>query len=91
MSLRLFFLDFLRSPLRMGSVVPSGRALARAMVDCARISPGHSVVELGAGTGAFTQAIVERCPDSTLTAFEISPVLGEVLVRRFPSVKVVVA
>lgn len=91
MSFQLFLKDVLTHPLRMGAVAPSGRDLARLMVDAARIEDEHTVVELGAGSGSFTREIVGRHPESPLFAFEISPRLGDELIRSFPSAKVVVA
>ena len=91
MSVQLFFKDVLINPLQMGAVAPSGRELARAMVDTARIEDDHTVVELGAGSGSFTREIVQRHPNCPLFVFEISPRLGQELTNRYPSAKVVVA
>lgn len=54
-----FFRSFLAHPLRVASLVPSGKQLARAIA--AEIDPrqGGAVLELGPGTGAVTQAILE--------------------------------
>jgi phospholipid N-methyltransferase len=91
MSTFLFLRSAQRNPLRIGAIVPSSQALARAMVDLARIQDGQVVAELGAGTGAFTQEIVVRHPGSRLIAFEICPRLGADLAERFRGVKVVAA
>ena len=57
----VFFREFVRAPLRTASVVPSSRALAVAMVPPFPRAAGEGccpvVVELGPGTGAFTQLI----------------------------------
>ncbi len=54
-----FLLAWLRDPLRIAAVAPSGRALARLMT--AEISSKSGpVVELGPGTGPFTRALLER-------------------------------
>lgn len=91
MSFRLFLRDVLTNPLQMGAVVPSSRALARAIVQAADIQTRQTVVELGAGDGAFTREIVDRHPESPLVAFEISPQLGAELRNRFASATIVVA
>ncbi len=91
MSTLLFLRDVVRSPIQMGAVVPSSRHLARAMVDEARIGPDDVVVELGAGSGAFTKEIVERHPSNPLLVFELSATLAESLVANFPSAKVAAA
>ena len=89
MSTLLFLRDVARNPARMGSVVPSSARLAQAMADCADIQPGHVVVELGAGTGAFTRELVERHPRNRLVVFEVSATLAGPLERSFPTVTVV--
>lgn len=91
MSTWLFFQSAIRNPWQMGSIVPSSRSLARAMVDLAGIGEGHRVVELGAGNGSVTRELVERHPGIPLLAFEICPGLGADLARGFPSVRVVTA
>lgn len=91
MSFRIFLRDVLANPLQMGAVVPSSRALAGTIVRYADIRAQHTVVELGAGNGAFTRKILDRHPESPLFAFEISPQLGMDLRERFPLATIVVA
>jgi phospholipid N-methyltransferase len=86
-----FLRDVVRDPLRMGSIVPSSSALARAMVDEAAIGPGAGVLELGAGSGAFTRELVERHPDAQIVAVELSADLAAGLAARFPAVEVLAA
>ncbi len=55
----LFLSRWFRNPLRTGSVVPSGRPLAEAL---ARQVDGRTegmVIELGAGTGIVTEALID--------------------------------
>lgn len=82
----VFLLRWLRYPTRVGAVTPSGRALAAAMVRPVDWSkPGH-VVELGAGMGAFTRALLEKAPSTDrLLVVERDPVFFARLQRRFPS------
>jgi phosphatidylethanolamine/phosphatidyl-N-methylethanolamine N-methyltransferase len=88
----MFFQRFLRYPWRVGAVAPSSGALARQMVAPVPGTGHPVVVELGPGTGAFTDAI-QRCLGGRgyHLAVEIDPVFAGVLRRRFPSVDVVVA
>jgi phospholipid N-methyltransferase len=79
-----FVATAIRHPAQTGAIVPSSASLARAMVDAAAIRPGHRVVELGAGNGAFTREVVQRHPESPLAIFEISPTFAECLRRAFP-------
>src|SRR5258708_35538491 len=57
----LFLKRWLRRPLAMGAVMPSGRLLAAAMAKTTKAvlegRPGQ-VVELGAGTGEVTKALL---------------------------------
>jgi len=52
-----FFYKFLKSPKRVGSVTPSSIFLANAMLKNVDWDTTQSIVELGAGTGAFTGLI----------------------------------
>lgn len=54
-----FIAAWLRSPLKMGAALPSSRSLARAMAAQVDIARDGSIVELGAGTGMMTQALLE--------------------------------
>ena len=57
-----FLLNFLRHPLRNASVVPSSRLASRSMLEGLDLSAMRYVVELGPGTGCFTQELLERLP-----------------------------
>ena len=54
-----FFQAWLKNPLRVAAVVPSGKALAQLITS--EISPDTGpVIELGPGSGAFTRALIDR-------------------------------
>lgn len=73
-------------PAMVGALLPSSRGLARAM---AREADGAElVVELGAGTGAITEALRERQPLRPMVAVELQPELAAHLATRFPDVDV---
>jgi phosphatidylethanolamine/phosphatidyl-N-methylethanolamine N-methyltransferase len=81
---------FLREPLAVGSLWPSSPSLARAVVNGCEFRPGEIVVELGPGTGAFTELLHERLDGrGQLMAVEISPAHIKLLRRRFPSCRVI--
>lgn len=80
-----FLREFLRDPVRLGAVAPSGRQLARQMVDAANIDDGQVVVELGAGTGPMTSEILARGLDIRFLALEPNPTLAGLLRARFPT------
>ncbi|WP_243706117.1 class I SAM-dependent methyltransferase [Micromonospora sp. KC721] len=88
----LFLGRFLQNPRRVGAVAPSSSRLAwRATVPVP--DTGHPVVvELGPGTGAFTELIQRRLGGRGChLALEVDPVFTALLRRRFPMVDVVAA
>ncbi|MGC1550839.1 MAG: methyltransferase domain-containing protein [Rhodanobacter sp.] len=86
-----FFKQWLKNPLRMASVVPSGRQLAQMMV-AAMPQDARHVVELGAGTGAITEALLRHGVAPTqLLAIEMNATLHDLLLRRFPETHVLCA
>jgi phosphatidylethanolamine/phosphatidyl-N-methylethanolamine N-methyltransferase len=85
----VFLKAWLKSPLRVGAIAPSGERLARTM---ARVVPRRSilpVVELGGGTGSITAALVRRIEAERLIVLERDPELARHLRRKFPAVTVV--
>lgn len=90
-SLALFGREVMQNPGPMGAAFPSSPALARKMASLAHDVDGFSgfVVELGAGTGAITAAILEaKVPEERLIALERSPTLARALQKRFPKLRV---
>ena len=79
----LFFRQWLRSPKSMGSVIPSSRVLARAVAAEVAWQPGQYVVELGGGTGAISQGLIERgIPRDHLIVIELDTALHAYLKER---------
>ena len=77
----------------MGAVVPSGRllaeAMARATLSAMAGREGH-VVELGAGTGHVTKALLAAgIPAERLAPVERDPELAAFLRRHFPGLRIV--
>jgi phosphatidylethanolamine/phosphatidyl-N-methylethanolamine N-methyltransferase len=84
---RLFLSRFIRHPLKVGAVLPSSQALAEAMADQVDVKRKGQVLELGAGTGIVTQALLEAgLPPEKLTILERDGKLHRLLERRFPGV-----
>ncbi|MBB3236913.1 class I SAM-dependent methyltransferase [Phyllobacterium endophyticum] len=54
-----FFQAWLKNPLRVAAIAPSGRALASLITSETSHDTGP-VIELGPGTGAFTRALIAR-------------------------------
>src|SRR3984957_4071174 len=55
-----FLRSWIEKPLHMGAVMPSGRMLARTMAQYVDVESDAPVVDLGHGTGAITNALIER-------------------------------
>jgi len=86
----VFFKHWLRSPKSMGSIIPSSMWLARAIAAEVAWQPGSHVIELGGGTGAITQGLLERgIPASNLVVVELETNLHTYLAGRYPDVTVV--
>ena len=84
----LFLRAGLRRPRRLGAVAPSGRALAHLITSEIAADKGP-VIELGAGTGAFTRALLRRgVPEAQLVLVEADPHFARVLETRFPAARV---
>ncbi|WP_436535546.1 class I SAM-dependent methyltransferase [Actinoplanes sp. HUAS TT8] len=75
---------FLRHPLLTGAVAASSPALARMMTAGIGPEQARTVVELGPGTGVFTDAIRRRvAPGTRIVAVELNGHLAEQLTRRY--------
>lgn len=85
-----FFRNLRRRPRNTGAFLPSGPALAKVMA--LSIDPGIDgpVLELGPGTGVFTQALLENgvTPDR-LVLIEYNADFVRFLRKRFPGVTVI--
>jgi len=84
----LFMGQVLRRPHQIVALAPSSRFLCAEMA--ARIDPsGGPVIELGAGTGNITQAILDRgvAPED-LHSIEMNPEFCDRLRARFPGLNV---
>jgi phospholipid N-methyltransferase len=81
--LRRFFWNWVQDPLAIGAVVPSGRTLAKLMVN--GLHPGTRVMELGAGTGTVTRAILDSGVEQRdLYLVERNDSFARLLRQRFP-------
>lgn len=83
---------FLRSPNTVGAIAASGRTLALGMVRDLPTDRPLNIVELGPGTGPFTNAIVQRVhPDSKILAIDREPTFVDWIKGRWPTVDCVCA
>jgi phosphatidylethanolamine/phosphatidyl-N-methylethanolamine N-methyltransferase len=84
-----FWRAFLANPLRVASPVPSGPALARAIAAAVEARTPGAVLELGAGSGAVTAALLARgIAPADLIAIEYAPDFCAHLRQRFAGLTV---
>lgn len=87
----LLLRELIRDPGEMGTICPSSGALSGRMASSVPQSLFESgfFVELGAGTGPVTEALLKRgMPPGRLIVVEKSQKLAEALAERFPNVNV---
>jgi phosphatidylethanolamine/phosphatidyl-N-methylethanolamine N-methyltransferase len=88
-SLKVFFKEWLRQPLKVAAIAPSMPPLGRFMA--AQISsPDGLVLELGPGTGPLTQEILNHGikPDK-LVLVERNENLANFMRKKFPDVRTI--
>lgn len=90
---RFNLLDFARqtikTPATIGAIAPSSKYVARRVVSVANLTAAKTVVELGSGTGVFTEQIVQKLRgDSTFFALELNQAFVQATKNRCPEVPV---
>jgi len=86
----MFFRRWLANPLQMGSIVPSSDALCRRIVRQTKRAGDELIVELGAGTGVISRALLAGgIPAKRLHVVEIVPDMADHLRRVLPGVTVI--
>jgi len=86
----VFLQEWFANPQRTGAVAPSSPRLAAAMARWLPADPESYVLELGPGTGAVTQALLDRgLREDRLVAIEKNPKLARLLRKRFPCAQII--
>lgn len=81
----IFWKEFFRLPHVTGAIAPSSKHLAKVMVEQADVRNADRVIELGPGTGVFTESILEaKRPDARFVAVEFNENFVQDLKGRFP-------
>ena len=85
-----FLRTWIEKPLHVGAVMPSSKNLARTMAQFVDPDSRGPIVELGPGTGAITNALIERGVDpAQLVLVEYNPGFCALLRDRYPTATVV--
>jgi phosphatidylethanolamine/phosphatidyl-N-methylethanolamine N-methyltransferase len=78
-----------KSPMRIGGMFPSSRGLARAMAAEVDLSDEGMIIELGAGTGVVTHALMEAgVPPERLLVIEREEAMLKILYSQFPTLSI---
>ncbi len=86
----LFFRRWIANPLKVGALLPSAPALARLLARNVEIGPDDAVIEIGAGTGSITKALLEAgIPRERLFVIEIDSDMYGYLRKQFPQVEII--
>ena len=79
----------MRNPGEIGAICPSSERLAEAIVSDVALESAATILEIGPGTGVFTEKILERKrPDAKFFAIELNESLSEKLRERFTELSV---
>ena len=85
-----FSRELLRTPRQIGAIYPSSKRLGQAMAEVIDLTDDRLVIELGAGTGSITQALLQRGVQANrLIVLERSQRLAHGLRQRFPMLMVI--
>ena len=86
----LFFRRWIAHPLKVGALLPSSPFLARLVARHTRIGDDDVVVELGAGTGAVTKALLNAgIPRERLFVVEIDADMCTYLRKWYPQAQII--
>jgi len=84
-----FIRSWIEKPIATGAVMPSGRMLARTMARYVDPDTEGPVIELGPGTGAVTEALIEHGVDpARLVLIEFNATFCRLLRTKFPQATV---
>jgi phospholipid N-methyltransferase len=80
----LFFGEFLRHPVMIGSIIPTSRRTIEGMLSKVDWPNTKVFVEYGPGVGTFCDDILDRLPDDgTLLVIDTNPVFIDYLRRKY--------
>jgi phospholipid N-methyltransferase len=82
------FKHFVKKPGEIGAICPSSPRLAKTIISEIDIEKASNVVEIGPGTGIFTEAIIPNLrPDANFFVVELNSDLHSFFQKKFPEIK----
>lgn len=82
------FKHFVKKPGEIGAICPSSSVLARTIVSDIAIHTAKAVVEIGPGTGVFTDKIVDNIQkDTKFFVIELNKELHSNFEKKYPDIK----
>ena len=81
--------EFIKHPMKMGSIAPSSSFLADKMLEQISTQNSEFVIELGPGTGAITKHILPKLSNNRqFLGIEINIEMIKFLENEFPGIKI---
>ena len=82
------FKHFVKKPGEIGAICPSSPFLAKTITSQIEIEKALNVVEIGPGTGVFTEKIIPKLhKDANFFVIELNKELHELFQKSFPDIK----
>lgn len=79
-----FLIEFFKNPKCIGAVAPSGKFLAKKMMEPVKFQNASCIVEYGPGTGVFTKELIRRKNNKTkLIVIEQNRLFCDTLKKKF--------
>ena len=90
MDLFYWLKNYVRYPLQLGAILPTSSSACRLMAKGISSSETNLVLELGAGTGTVTQALIRKgVLEQNLVLVEINREFCNILESKYPKAKIV--
>ncbi|RDU64020.1 class I SAM-dependent methyltransferase [Helicobacter sp. MIT 14-3879] len=79
----MFIYHYIKNPRQMGAICQSSKRLSNAITSNINIEKAKNIIEIGAGTGVFTQTILsKKNPNANFFAIEINPKMAAKLSNK---------
>jgi phosphatidylethanolamine/phosphatidyl-N-methylethanolamine N-methyltransferase len=84
-----FLKETIKYPKHVGALSPSSLNLAELIVEKAKLNQARNIIELGPGTGVFTEHILKRMNrKANFFAIEVNKTFISLINKKYPSINV---